>query len=140
MTYTPALTVIKYEPASTWSAQCYEDITEGTPICLDTSGYWRKAKTSATSCLATHIAVKDGGSTPTGEGWDTHKMLTGFKRGLVEVSTAWTNYGGVIYLANTAGQYSNNPGSISQILGTLVTGGGDIVEINIALGTSNNAE
>lgn len=140
VTITPALRVIKYDPMSTWAAECYEDFSEGALICLNTTGKWIMATAQATSQLATHVALTDGSATPTGEGCDTTKYCTGFTRGFVEVSTAWTNYGGTVYLGNSDGQYSDIAGTASQAVGTLVDTRGRIVQVGIVpTSTSNNA-
>jgi len=136
---TPAIRVVKYDPMSTWAAECYEDFDEGALICLDSNGKWKKADASANnSTLATHVALTDGSATPTGEGSDTTKYCTGFQRGFVELSTAFTNYGGTVYLSDTGGQYSKEDGATAQAVGTIVSTGGKIVQVNIVPSTTSN--
>ena len=138
MTYTPALSVKKYDPTSTWVAACSEDIKEGDLIYQDTSGEWALAA-AAVSTLATHVAVKDGWYEPDGTENQTTDKLTGFTRGQVALSTVSTFYGGAMYTADTAGQYSPVPGATTQIVGTLLGTKGNAVEINIVPINNNMA-
>ena len=132
MTNTPALSVIKYDPASSWSAACSEDINEGDLIYLDTSGEWAQA-INAVSTLATHVALKDGWYEPDGTENQTTDKLTGFTRGQVRLSTVSSYYGGAMYTGVTPGQYSDihDNGATEQMVGTLLGTTGNAVNINI---------
>lgn len=135
--HVPAVEVTKYDPASTWEAECGETIVVGAPIYISSSDYkWYNAKADALSTLATHIALKAGTSAPTGVGNLTTKQLTGFTRGQIKLSTAQTaKIGHNVLLSNIVkGQYmavAGNLTSIAQKLGTVLDTAGKIVEINI---------
>lgn len=127
-TNTQPLSVVKYDPTTTTVLETSADISEGAPIYINSSRQWAAAAAASSTC-ATHIALTDMRSTATTT--QPTKYFTGFTRGQVQISTACTNYGGLMWLSATAGEYVNSIQSTAQVLGTLVNYSGDIVEINI---------